>query len=241
MPPIIQCPRCGAPVEHIEHQTGLAVCAYCGTSFVWREPSAAGASPRRRVLLKADFRNADLPGWALLNTEYVHRVVRPQPALRVDVPASDKVYYALRSGGWYDDADIGVDIRFVRGGWKTGRAGLILRHQDGRGSYNVFISIQGTYMMGYYAWDEAEAKATWHMLMGWTKHTALKPGLGTRNRLRVAAYGDRFRIYLNDTLASTLHHGLHNQGQVRLAVEPGEEEALEVLFSNLEVWEERPV
>ncbi len=240
MTPIIQCPRCGAPVEQVDPQTGLAVCAYCGTSFAWRETSEAGVSRGRNMLLQTDFRDAALTGWALLNTEHVHLVKHPQPALRAEVPPSDKVYYVLRSAGWYDDADVSVDIQFERGGRDTGRAGLILRHQDGKGSYNIFLSLQGTYMMGYYAWDEDEASVTWHSLMGWTKHAALKTGTGVRNRLRVAAYGDRFRIYLNGVLASTLRHSLHTQGQVRLAVESGETEPLDALFYAVRIWEEEP-
>lgn len=232
--PETNCPNCGAPASHITHKRGFAVCDYCNTSFPLPKWYAQPEPDMGEVLLAADLRRKPIPGWSVSNEDHWELVPEPEAALRARFEVGNGVHYLLRSSGWFDDADAGVSIKFLDGKTDYIRAGLFVRYQDKRGGYGIFVSVQGTYMFGYYKLDEQD-ELTWETLMDWTSHTALRPGFGEPNRLRVRARGDRFQVYLNGVLASVFTDNLFSQGEVRIAVEPSRESNIDAVFSNLQV------
>ncbi len=233
---VLNCPNCGAPASNVSKKLGIVVCDYCETTFTLPQWFVQPEPDMGDVFLRADFSHKDLPGWKIQSEENVEVLSSPEPALCAAFDPSQSVHYVLRSNGWYDDVDASVSLRFVKGDVQTGRAALFLRYRNGVGGYGFFISLQSTYMFGYYEKNE-KGNLDWHSIMDWTEHSALHPGHEATNRLRVIARGDKFKVYMNGVLAASFTHPLHAYGQVRLAVEPGSKAPAEVNFYDVQVRE----
>ena len=75
----------------------------------------------------------------------------------------------------------------------------------------------------------------WTSIMSWTKHSAIRQGLNQQNRLRVIASANHLRVYLNGVLATSLHDGRFEEGEVLLSSEPGSHTDGEVGFTDLQL------
>jgi len=96
------------------------------------------------------------------------------------------------------------------------------------------ISALGSYTIGYYVKGK-NGELVWEDLMAWTYHTALKSGINESNRLRVICDGEKFRIYLNGTLATSFKDERFKRGKLYLAAVPTEKSDLDITFSDLQL------
>jgi hypothetical protein len=231
------CPNCGATLPPQPSEVGVVTCQYCKTSF--RVPKSLTPEPDMGdLMLGADFSRKPVAGWSFPNEDNVQLIAGALPELRAHFPASDTMNYALRSSGFLDDLDVSVSLQFYEGTLKFVDAGISLRYQKGIGGYTFLISPVGTYSVGYYQKGDAEGM-DWSHIVNWTSHSAIRPGLNQRNRLRVIAHSDHLRVYLNGVLATSLHDTRYTEGEVLLACETDKESALEVGFTDLQLRDVR--
>jgi len=229
------CPNCGAALPASAATSDVITCQYCGVTF--RTSRTPTPEPDLgNLILGADFRQDDLPGWNFPNQDNVQFVHATPPELRFKYPANAGLWYALNSSGIYDDVDASVSIRFHEGDPDIIDAGLVLRYRKTIGSYCILISPLGTYVIGAYEKGTGEG-LDWKVIMSWTKHSALKKGLEQVNRLRALIRGNHLRVYLNGVLASSIHDDRFDEGDIRLAAEASEKSAVDVSYSDLQVRE----
>jgi len=231
----LDCHSCGAPIALHSLHSPIINCPYCNKSVQVPKDLLPYLSTGK-VLLRADFNDPNLPGWEKVNPECQSLVLGPQPEFQSRFPSSGRVHFALKSSGYFEDQDASVTMRFLEGDTTYIRAGLFLRYQDGIGGYGILVSAQSTYLIGYYETPPGE-KMAWKTKLNWTTHTALLPGLNQSNRLRVVAQGNRFKVYLNGVMATSIKDDLYQEGQIRLAVEPSDKSDIRIAFSTLEIRE----
>jgi hypothetical protein len=231
------CPNCGASVLFTSPNNDIAICEYCHSSF--RVASSFTPQPDLGdLLLGADFSQLPPAGWQLLNEQATSRGVHPQgiPELVGRFDASEQVHYVLQSSGIFDDFDVSVNIHCIDGELKYSRGGLVVRYNSTLGGYIIFVSVQSTYMIGWY--ERKDEKLVWGgELIDWTTHHALRSGFGVTNRLRVLMRGNQMRLYLNGVLACSLRDDRHHSGQIRLGIEPSKHGPITFGFSDLQLRE----
>jgi len=142
----------------------------------------------------------------------------------------------LKSSGFLDDFDASININFTDGDREIIRAGFYLRYTHKGGGYGVLISALGSYTIGYFVKGKS-GEPVWEDLMAWANHTALRSGMNETNRLRVICDGEKFRIYLNGTLATSFKDGRFKRGKLYVAVVPTEKSSLGIAFSDLQLRE----
>lgn len=227
------CPNCGGTLPPPAPGIDLVTCQFCGTTFSVAKTLTPEAD-MGSLLLGADFSWKPIEGWAFPNEDKVRLIPGPRPELRVKLPASDTLYYALNSSGFFDNIDASVSFTFYSGNLDDLDAGLSLRYQKGVGSYTVLVSPLGTYAVGYYHPGTGDGM-DWTSILSWTKHSAVRQGLNQQNRLRVIANANHLRVYLNGVLTTSLHDGRFDEGEVLLSTEPGNHSEGEVGFTDLQL------
>ena len=181
------------------------------------------------LLLGADFSSPDLPGWVIVNREKLEFKPGDTLVLGVSFPASKSIHPVVRTPAPFDDFDVSVSMCFIEGPYDQMSAGLELRSCD-EGDYVVRVSAQGTFNIG---WHE---KTEWGgHLVKWTRHPILRTEMGDWNRLRVIMRGSQLRVYLNGTLVTSLHDTRYSSGLVKLVVSPGDDDPLEMAFSDFQL------
>ncbi len=224
----LSCVNCGAVIRVMAMRGAVVSCDYCHTSFriptsITPEPDLGG------LLLGADFRDPAMPGWLMLNKEKLE--FRPGTPAEVwaTLPASDRIHPIIRTPGPFDDFDVSVTFRFMKGSYDHVSAGLEMRSGD-EGDYIVRISAQGTFNLGWHR------KTDWGgAIVNWTEHPSLRQRLGEANRLRVMMRHDQLRIYFNGVLATSLHDSKFRSGVIRLVASPSVHSALIIAFSDLQL------
>lgn len=183
------------------------------------------------LLLGADFRDPQVPGWVVVSPDKMEFRPGAVGEAWVNYPASDLIHPVLRTPGPFDDVDVSVTIRYVEGAYEYISSGLELRSGDD-GDYVVRISAQGTFSVGWHN------KTEWGgNLVKWNEHTALRKKMGEPNRLRVVMRGEQMRVYLNGMLATSLRDSRYAAGFVRLVVTPSKHQAITVAYSDLQLRE----
>lgn len=225
-----QCPNCGAALSANALKAEIAACEYCGTTFRLAK-SPTPEPDMGDVLLAADFRDPQVPGWLLSNPDKIRFLSSPQPELFAFFPSSDLIYPVLRTPGPFDDFDVSVTIRFTEGNYEYISAGIEFRYSSA-GDYVARISAQGTYSLG---WHE---KSTWGgSLVEWSTHPSMRKQIGQPNRLRIIARGARLRMYINGVLAASLLDSKFNAGLIRISISSGNHSSIGVAFSDLQLRE----
>jgi len=226
----LSCPNCGGHLNLQAFPGAVVPCEYCGTTF--RIPLSQTPEPEMGdLLLGADFRDPDVPGWKISSPEKVKFEKGPPPELVYTHPKSDLIHPVVRTPAPFDDFDVGVTIRFLEGSYDHISAGIEIRSCDA-GDYVIRISAQGTFQVGTH--EETEWGET---LVKWTSHPSLETEMGAANRLRVVARGSQIRVYLNGVLATSLRDDKIHSGTVRLVASPGKKSKLKVAYSDLQLRE----
>lgn len=230
----LNCPNCGASLSRHNIKADLAVCEFCGSTFHMsqnlRPEPGQGA-----LLLSADFGSRILPGWEVID-EGKLTFHRGNPSeLRGSYGPRISAYYVLKSSGFFDDFDAGLNIKFTDGDQNLIMAGLYPRFSN-EGGYAVYISPMGSYVIGYFTTDK-DGAWKWDTLMDWTNHAAIRAGMHESNHLRVVCDGERFRVYLNGVLATSFRDGRFKMGKLYVVAEPNGETNLGIAFSDLQLRE----
>ncbi|MBC7879574.1 MAG: hypothetical protein H7Y59_20590 [Anaerolineales bacterium] len=229
----LNCPSCGASLSENAIKADFAVCEFCGTTFrmsktLTPEPSMGD------LLLGADFRSDILPGWELIKEGEITFHKGNPSELRGFYKPRINSYYVLKSSGFLDDFDASITIKFTDGDEKLITAGFYPRLTND-GGYGVYISPVGSYNIGYFTIDTTSGDFKWNTLVDWTHHASLRTGRNMPNRLRVICDGERFRIYLNGVLATSLKDNRYKMGKLFVVAEPNGETNLGIAFSDLQV------
>ena len=232
----LNCPNCGAAIPgRAIKASDLVSCEFCGTSF--RVPKTLTPEPDMGdLMLGADFGDKHLPGWEVFGADKLtfHKG-RPSELHGLFQP-NTFTQYVLASSGLLDDFDVGINIKFTDGDREIIRGGFYPRYLHNVGGYAVFVSAQRSYTLAYYVKDDKN-ELIWETLLPWTFHSALRDGLHQINRLRVICDGERFSIYLNGVLATSLKDTRYKRGRLYVAVAPTEKSNLGVVFSDLQLRE----
>lgn len=231
----LNCPNCGAALpEKSIKASDLVACEFCGTTF--RVSKTLTPEPDMGdLMLGADFSNKTMPGWEIVNEELLTFHKGNPAELRGKYKPNFNSYYVLKTSGFVDDFDASVNMKFTDGDENVIRAGFYLRFTP-EGGYAVLVSAIGSYTIGYYIKGK-NGELVWEDLMAWANHTALKSGMNQTNRLRVICDGEKLRIYLNGTLATSLKDERFKRGKLYVAVVPTEKSNLDIIFSDLQLRE----
>lgn len=226
----LTCVNCGAAVDLRTLRGDVAACSYCGSSF--RVPASMTPQPSLgNLLLGADFRDPELPGWIAGMPDNLEFRSGSPAELWTSFPPSDQIHPVVRTPGPLDDFDASVTIRFISGSRNDVSAGFELRSWD-TGAYVARLSAQATFGLGWHA------KTDWGGdLVPWASHPALRGEWGEANRLRVIMRGELLRMYFNGVLAAALRDDRFPSGRLRLVVTPGKSERAVVAFADLQVRE----
>ena len=230
----LNCPNCGAFLPQHVIKSDLAVCEFCGSIFHMSK-SFSPEKGMAALLLSADFGSRDLPGWELFDEEKLTFLRGDPSELRGSYGPRISAYYVLKSSGFFDDFDAGINIRFTDGDQNLIMAGLYPRFTDS-GGYAVYISPMGSYVIGYFTKDE-KGEWKWETILDWTNHSAIRIGMNENNHLRVVCDGERIRVYLNGVLATSFKDGRFKMGKLYVVAEPNGETNLGIAFSNLQLRE----
>lgn len=228
----LSCANCGAAISIENFRNDVATCEHCGTSF--RMPTSYTPEPEMGdLILGADFRNPKVPGWVVSYEDKVEFKDEQGPELWATFTPDKLIYPVIRTPGIFDDYDVSVTIRFIKGSYDHISAGLELRYGGDVGDYVIRISAQGTFQVGWH-----EKKEWGDSLIGWTTHPSLKTEMGAANRLRVVMQGNRMRVYLNGVLATSLRDDRYSSGLVRVVVSPHSKKPNTVVaFSDVQLRE----
>lgn len=96
---------------------------------------------------------------------------------------------------YYDDISAQVKVRLVDGS-ELNAYGIAFRQVDDEHYYLFVVSADGWYRV-----DRAEG-GVFTPLSAWIPSDAIRTGFNVENTLKVVAYQDRFKFYVNDTLLS---------------------------------------
>lgn len=231
----LNCPNCGATLTEAAVKADFTVCDFCGTTF--RMSKTLTPEPNMGdLLLGADFGSDTLPGWELIKDgDITFHKGKPSELRGLYKPRINS-YYVLKSSGFLDDFDAGINIKFTDGDEKLITAGFYPRMIND-GGYGVYISPMGSYNIGSFTLDTTSANLNWNTLVDWTYHASLRKGINATNRLRVIFDGERIRVYLNGTLATSLKDSRYKMGKLYVIAEPNGDSNLGIAYSDLQVRE----
>jgi hypothetical protein len=223
----LTCERCGAAVQFMNER--FVVCSYCGQVY---NLSDVKVPARGELLLGADFRDPNVPGWRLYHKESL-RV--GEGRLAGDFRKQQDTRWIIESFGSFDNVDASVTITFleVEDATKHCRLGFALRWTE-EGRYSVDIAPKGNYCVASYEKKDGESK--WHILVDFASHPSLRAGVGVPNRLRVVMLNDHIRVYINGALASSVRDPKFTYGTVGIVLENSGSDA-EFALSDLELRE----
>jgi hypothetical protein len=187
------------------------------------------------LLLGADFGSRVLPGWEVVDEGKLTFHKGNPSELRGYYGPRVNAYYVLKSSGFFDDFDAGINIKFTDGDQNLIMAGIYPRFAN-EGGYAVYISPMGSYVIGYFTKDE-KGEWKWGTLMDWTNHSAIRIGMHESNHLRVVCDGERIRVYLNGVLATSFKDSRFKMGKLYVVAEPNGETNLGIAFSDLQLRE----
>jgi hypothetical protein len=226
----LTCDCCGASV-HLTTER-FVTCPYCGQVY----NLALLQGPRRgELLLGADFRDPNVPGWHIYHKDNLRIGDGGLPQLVGNFRQQESTAWLLESFGSFDSIDAAVTIKFLEVGdvTKHCRLGFAVRWTK-EGHYCVDIAPKGNYCVASYEKENDEKK--WRILVDFVSHPALRIGVGVPNRLRVVAYNDHLRVYINNVLASSVRDSKFTYGTIGIVLENTETEA-KFALSDLELRE----
>jgi hypothetical protein len=212
------CSACGAPLA-LSSVTAIT-CAFCGSVYL-QPTNFARRAPETKVdigdlILGARFDDSQTPGFLQYNEEHVQFGADQGgiPELLAEFSKEDSYFSVIGTPGPFDQMDVSVTIRFLKGSFSDVRAGIEFCYTDD-GNYLAAISPQGTFCLGYHN------QRTWgDYLSNWNEHPSLKQGWESSNRLRIIHQGNRIRLYLNGILAASVRDERYPGGRIILACGP---------------------
>ena len=226
----LTCDCCGASVRLTDER--FVTCPYCGQVYNLSEMRG----PRRgELLLGADFRDPNVPGWHVYQKDKLRIGDGGRAQLLGNFRKQESTSWLLESFGSFDNIDAAVTILFLEVGDMTKhcRLGFAVRWTE-EGRYCVDIAPKGNYCVASY--EKVNDEKKWRMIVDFVSHPALRVGIGVPNRLRVVAYNDHLRVYINNVLASSVRDSRFTYGTIGIVLEnPGTD--VKFALSDLELRE----
>jgi hypothetical protein len=220
------CPNCGTKVNIPVNAGDVIACETCEQAF--RIPqSFTPAPPAGYPISRVNFRRKSYPGWKMLNED---KLTFEKGELIATFPKEDLFYPVMRTYSIYEDFDVSVGIRFLKGNRDHIHAGLEIR-SGSHGDYVVSISPQQTFRIGYHIGTDWGGN-----LSSWRTHNALKEGFDVDNHLRIIGKGTQIRVYLNGVFAAEIQDDRFPSGRIRLVLVPKKKRTV-IAFRQLELRE----
>jgi predicted nucleic acid-binding Zn ribbon protein len=129
----------------------------------------------------------------------------------------------------FGDFVVQVEMALVDG-TEFNSSGLMFRLQDKENYYSVVINGNAKYYVG------KEFDDTWHTIIDWRAHSAILP-MGETNIMRLVAYGNTFRLYINGEFVDEFTDTDLNSGDIAVHVMVYDQEPARAVFDNLEIWD----
>jgi hypothetical protein len=111
-----------------------------------------------------------------------------------------------------------------------GEYGIVFREEDDNNFYRFQVSVDGRYKV-----SKKEA-GEWSNLTEWESSSAINKGRSS-NVLAVAAQGDEFEFYVNDTYLTSLEDSSFSEGDVGYFGGTFDETGFQVAFDRFVVWD----
>jgi hypothetical protein len=177
---------------------------------------------------------AEPAGWSFAATSRTPPLRFDAPGLVVTLPGGETSVAAY----WFEkqqfaDFSVSVTVALLSAQEPTqSYAGISFRAKSDKDNYRVFIDGEGYYRLTRRVANTSTA------LIDWTRHEALKAGVGEENRLRVVATGAEIILYANDVRLITVTDDTFSAGHIALQAQGGSAEsdsATVFAFRNLEI------
>jgi len=181
------------------------------------------------TLLSESFDNNDNE-WGLFEEDgYSAQIQDGQMVMKFMEP--DYYSYSLPKGNNFSNVDISFDVVVQEGAQDNAWFGAMCRYTDESNYYDFNVDGDGYYGLWKVVNGETET------IIDWTESTAIKPGIGETNRIRVICSDSALELYANDQLVFSKQDTTLTAGKFSLQAGRYEEDdaLVSVAFDNLEV------
>jgi hypothetical protein len=143
----------------------------------------------------------------------------------------DYYSYSMPKGDNFSNVDISFDAVLQEGAQDNAWFGAMCRYTDENNYYDFSVDGDGYYDLWKVVNGETEK------IIDWTESTAIKPGIGETNRIRVVCSDSDLELYANDQLVFSKQDTSLTAGTFSLQAGRYDEDAalVSVAFDNLEV------
>lgn len=176
-------------------------CTHCGAALPVTLSTPSGASE-----------------WVINTTDDDVRIAvddGPPPSLDVWVRGARKFHHTIATAATQrNDVDARVSMRFLACASGVS-AGLAIR-DSALGGYALHIDSDGAFSVVLYAANGASAS----FMVPWTKHEAVRRGLGVTNEVRMDMRGVHLRGWVNGALVCSLYDARCVAGVARVQLDP---------------------
>lgn len=175
-------------------------------------------------------------GWSFAATAKTPPERYDAPGLQMTLPGGETSVAAFwYEGKLFSDFALSVTISVLAAQEPTqSYAGVSFRAQSDRDNYRLFLDGEGFYRLTRRVQNQS------HGLVDWTRHEAIKPGLGQENRVTIVAKGTRITVSCNGEELVSLDDDVFEKGHIALQAQGGSpeiESATVFCFKNLELSE----
>lgn len=165
-------------------------------------------------------------GWSFAATSSTPPLRFDAPGVVVTLPGGETsvaAYWLEKSPGGeaalYGDAAISVTMTLLSAEAPTqSYCGVSFRAQSDKDNYRLFIDGEGFYRLTRRKDNVSNA------LIDWTRHEALVPGLGQKNRVQVVLEGSKITVYGNGVKLAQVNDDTFATGHVALQAQGGSPE-----------------
>jgi len=190
-------------------------------------------APRWPVVVDEDFAKSP-EGWSFAATTKTPPQRFDAPGMVVTLPGGDTSVAAY----WYEarqftDVTVTVTLVVLAAQEPTqSYCGVSFRAKSDKDNYRLFIDGDGYYRLTRRVDNASTA------LVDWTRHEAIKAGIGEENRVSITAEGTKITVEVNGQTLTTLEDATFTGGHIALQAQGGSpetESATVFAFRNLQI------
>jgi hypothetical protein len=206
----------------------FSLLALLSSLFAACSQSTAGpTAPGADVLFSEDFVAGEANGWQTESDDLGYTAVVNEQMV-IEVSAPNVLQYVTLEEPLFDDFILEVDVTQLAGP-AEGSYGVLFRMSNPGQFYRFDLTGNGLYII-----ERRNGDGTWARLVDdWVPSPAIRQGLNSTNRVRVAAVGPSLFFYINDQLVQQLTDQTHLSGQIALDAGTFGQPGLQVAFDNL--------
>jgi hypothetical protein len=181
------------------------------------------------LLYGDDFSAASAGSWLIEADEFGSTTFQ-DGRLIIDVGQANSLQYATLQEPALADFDLTVDAQLLQGD-REATYGVLFRVAGPETFYRFELTGDGRYVI-----EKRDLDGSWDRLtQGWQESTAIIPGQGAVNRLRIKATGPELAFYVNGELLQELQDSSYQAGQLALDAGTFGNQRTIVAFDNLAV------